>query len=89
MSLYSPSEPMRQAACTPSGADISFVAGPDNKPQINCREIFVGGTGDVRVATVDGTIVTYTIAVVPFILAGRFTKIFNTGTTATNLIRRW
>lgn len=84
--------PFNHANATPDGSDVSFVS-PTNfegkQFEINCRELFIGGAGNVAVEMLDGEQLTYNITTVPFILPGRFVKVLNTGTTATNIIVRW
>ena len=50
------------------------------------RSIYVGGSGNIKVTTVDGTTVTFNGAVAGSIIPVRVKRVFSTGTTATNLI---
>lgn len=71
-------EPARDAAAvTPSdSAQISRVA----------RALYVGGSGDVRLVTEEGNTVTFQDIVAGSILPVKATKVFATGTTATNIV---
>jgi hypothetical protein len=50
------------------------------------RSIYVGGSGNIKLTTVDGSTVTFNGAIAGSILPIRAKRIFSTGTTATNLI---
>ena len=52
------------------------------------RGIYVGVSGDVKVTTVDGDTVTFK-AVPVGVLPVRAKIVFNTGTTATNMLALW
>lgn len=71
-------EPARDAAAvTPSdSAQISRVA----------RALYVGGSGDVKLVTEEGNAVTFQDIVAGSILPVKATKVFATGTTATNIV---
>lgn len=71
-------EPARDAAAvTPSdSAQISRVA----------RALYVGGSGDVKLVTEEGNTVTFQDIVAGSILPVKATKVFATGTTATNIV---
>lgn len=62
---------------TPSGADVT--------PRATTDSIYVGGAGDVKVTMAAGDVIAYTCAAGTR-LPIRATKIFNTGTDATNII---
>lgn len=71
-------EPARDAAAvTPSdSAQISPVA----------RALYVGGSGDIKLVTEEGTTVTFQDIVAGSILPVKATKVFATDTTATNIV---
>ena len=71
-------EPARDAAAvTPrDSAQISRVA----------RALYVGGSGDVKLVTEEGNTVTFQDIVAGSILPVKATKVFATGTTATNIV---
>jgi len=71
-------EPARDAAAvTPSdSAQISPVA----------RALYVGGSGDIKLVTEEGTTVTFQDIVAGSILPVKVTKVFATDTTATNIV---
>lgn len=48
--------------------------------------VYVGVTGDVKVTTVQGKDVTFTAVPAGFILPVVVKRVFNTGTTATNML---
>lgn len=66
------------AAVTPSdGADL---------PTAPTRALYIGGVGDVKVNMADGVAVTYPAVPVGSILPIACTRVFATGTTATNIV---
>jgi hypothetical protein len=71
-------EPARDAAAvTPSdSAQISPVA----------RALYVGGSGDIKLVTEEGTTVTFQDIVAGSLLPVKATKVFATDTTATNIV---
>ena len=50
------------------------------------RAIYVGGAGNVKVTTIGGDTVTFSGALAGTIIPVRVTRVFSTGTTATNLL---
>ena len=50
------------------------------------RAIYVGGAGNVKVITLGGDTVTFSGALAGTIIPVRVTRVFSTGTTATNLL---
>jgi hypothetical protein len=68
------------AAITPSDtADLSKAA----------RALYVGGSGNVKVITIDGSVLTFTAVPGGTVLPVRVRRVFNTDTTATSLIALW
>lgn len=68
------------AAVTPSDTtDLSFAT----------KRIWVGGTGAVKVNTVGGETVTYTGVPAGAYLNVRATRVYATGTTATNIVAEY
>ena len=77
---YSPTFPMfpgDAAAVTPSDT-VNFV-----EPSV----LFVGGGGNVRVLTAQGSDVTFTGVLAGSILPLQVLRVFSTSTTATNIVR--
>ncbi len=67
--------------------DAFAISGDDSTDLTNStRSIYVGGSGNIKVTTVDGTTVTFNGAVAGSIIPVRVKRVFSTGTTATNLI---
>jgi len=62
---------------TPGAGDVT-VSGPD--------AFYIGGTGDVKVDFVGGGTVTFENMIVGNIYPFEITKVYQTGTTATNII---
>lgn len=77
----------RAAAVTPSNtADIPYVGGGDiNWPCV----LFIGGAGNLRVLTAGGDDVTFTGVLAGSFLPVQVTRVFSTGTTATNIVALW
>lgn len=77
----------RAAVVTPSNtADIPYVGGGDiNWPCV----LFIGGAGNLRVLTAGGDDVTFTGVLAGSFLPVQVTRVFSTGTTATNIIALW
>ncbi len=67
--------------------DAFAISGNDNTDLANStRSIYVGGSGNIKLTTIDGSTVTFNGAIAGSILPIRAKRIFSTGTTATNLI---
>mgnify|MGYP000367202920 CR=1 FL=1 len=77
----------RAAAVTPSNtADIPYVGGGDiNWPCV----LFIGGAGNLRVLTAGGDDVTFTGVLAGSFLPVQVTRVYSTGTTATNIVALW
>ena len=61
-------------------------------PELNKSQgcvIYCGGTGDIKVETTSGTIVTYVGVPTGIFLPVQVYKVFATGTSATNLVANW
>lgn len=68
------------AAITPSDtADLGLPA----------RAIYIGGGGNIKLKTVDGSILTFAGLVAGTILPVRALKVYSTDTTATSLVALW
>jgi len=68
------------AAVTPSDTnDLAFAS----------KRLWIGGTGAVKVNTVGGSTVTYTGVPAGAYLNVRASRVFATGTTATNIIAEY
>lgn len=67
--------------------DAFAISGNDSTDLANStRSIYVGGSGNIKLTTIDGSTVTFNGAIAGSILPIRAKRIFSTGTTATNLI---
>jgi hypothetical protein len=53
----------------------------------NPSVIYVGGTGNVKVTTAQGTDVTFPAVPAGFVLPVQVIKVWSTGTTATSMVR--
>ncbi len=86
---YQKLQAYRAAAVTPSNTvDIPSVSSQDGSGNNGCV-LYIGGDGDVKVTTTGGDDVTFI-----GLLAGTFfpvqvTRVWATGTTATNIIALW
>lgn len=69
-------------------ADGAFAITPNDSADLSntTRAIYVGGAGDVKLTTTRGDTVTFSAVPVGSILPVRASRVFATGTTATNLI---
>lgn len=77
----------RSAPITPSDTiNIPSVSGGDGSD--GCI-LYVGGTGDLKVLTIGGDIVTFKLVPLGTILQVRVLRVFATGTTANNLLALW
>lgn len=52
------------------------------------RSLHIGGAGNIRVQTIEGDVVTFA-GVTTGWFPGRISKVFATGTTATNIVAVW
>jgi hypothetical protein len=57
-----------------------------NDLTVPTRAIYVGVSGDVKVDSIDGNAVTYTGLMAGIIHAIACTRVYSTGTTATNIV---
>ena len=71
-----------------SPAERAFaITGNDSTDlTVTPRAIYVGGAGNVKVTTIGGDTVTFSGALAGTIIPVRVTRVFSTGTTATNLL---
>ena len=53
------------------------------------RAIYVGGDGDIRLTLQDGSEITFSAAVAGTVLPLRASRIWQSGTSATNLVALW
>lgn len=53
----------------------------------NPSVIYIGGTGDIKVTTTQGTDVTFPSVPAGFVLPVQVIKVWSTGTTATSMVR--
>lgn len=69
-------------------ADIALAITPSDTADlpVSSRALYVGFTGDVRVTTVAGHTVTFANVPAGSILPVRTRRVFDTGTTATNIV---
>lgn len=74
-----------------SPAAFAAAVSPNDNTDLTTatRAIYVGGAGAVKVDTVGGSTVTFAAVPVGTVLAVRATRVYTTGTTATNLIAMW
>lgn len=77
----------RAAVVTPSNtADIPYVGGGTTSwPCV----LFIGGAGNLRVLTAGGDDVTFTGVLAGSFLPVQVTRVYSTGTTATNIVALW
>ena len=64
----------------------AFAVLPSDTAAVAARSIYVGGAGDVAVTMQGGGTVTFKAVPAGAILPVRVSKVFMTGTTATNLV---
>lgn len=71
-----------------SPADTAVAVTPSDSVALAAasKRLWVGGTGNVKVLTVGGATVTYTSVPAGTYLQVRAQQVFNTGTTATNIV---
>lgn len=74
-------QPIHANAAT-GGAAIT----PNDSTAVDFNGIYVGGAGNIKVDLYDGSTVTLNGALVGTIYPLRVTKVYATGTTATNLV---
>jgi len=69
-------------------AENAFSVTPNDSTDMAnaARALFVGGAGDVKVDTTGGDTVTFTGVTAGMILPVRVTRVYATGTTATNIV---
>ena len=68
----------------PAGDAVEIT--PNDSTRVHYTAIYVGGTGDLKVTTEGENDVTFKSVQVGTILPVRVTRVFTTGTTATNLV---
>lgn len=71
-----------------SPAEDAFVITPSDSNELATatRSLYVGGAGNIRLKTVEGTVVTFQGAVAGSVLPVRAKHIYDSDTTATNLV---
>lgn len=65
--------------------DAEEVTASDTAP-VAYRALYVGGSGDVKIKTANGSAVTFSNVVAGQILPVRATLVYSTGTTATDIV---
>ncbi len=71
----------------PAGGAVAIsYGGGDQTITVPSRAVYVSTAGDLKVDMLDGTTVTFTGLLVGMIYPIRFTKIYQTGSTATGLV---
>lgn len=65
---------------------VEILANDNSRLPFISRAIYVGGTGDIKAETVTGDVSVFVNYPGSSFLVGEFIKIFETGTTATNLL---
>ena len=79
----------RSSGLESPGFDAASVTPSDSTDlTITSRALYVGGTGDVRITTAAGSIVTF-VSVPEGILPMRVSRVHATGTTATDIVAVW
>lgn len=77
---------MAQSLFAAHSADTAqTITTSDTAPNVFSR-IYVGGTGNVKITTESGNVVTFSAVPVGVVLPIRTSLVWATGTTATNLI---
>lgn len=79
--ITSPKQPLHVNAAT-GGSAITT----SDSTAVDFNGIYIGGAGNVKVDLLDGSTVTLTAVIVGTIYPLRVTKVYATGTTATNLV---
>lgn len=71
-----------------SPAADAFAITPSDSADLttSTRSIYVGGSGDINLVTVDGTTILFSATVAGSVLPVRAKQILSTSTTATNLV---
>lgn len=69
-------------------AENAFAVTPNDSTDLThaARALFVGGAGDIKVDTVGGDTVTFTGVTAGSIFPVRVSRVYATGTTATNIV---
>jgi len=85
--MYMKLQAGRAASVTPSDtADIPVVTGGTSN---NGCFLYVGGFGDIRVETVGGDVITFVGFNGGSFFPVQVTRVYSTGTTATDIIALW
>lgn len=84
--MASEKQPRTPDSCT---GNIAVVTKSDSTVLPETIGLYVGVTGDVAIADRDGTSVTLTGLAAGMWHGVRTTKVFSTGTTATNIVAMW
>lgn len=71
---------------SPAGNAVEVTTSDSTDLTTSTRAIYIGGTGDIKVTTVNGDTVTFKAVPVGSILPVRARRIFATGTTATFIV---
>lgn len=77
---YSPTFPM-----FPGGAQAITPSNTDNLPSPSV--VYIGGSGSVKVTTAFGDVVTFVGLVAGTVIPVQVIRVWETGTSATNLVR--
>ena len=84
--MYIKSQAGRASAVTPSNTvDIPAITGGTN----NGCVLYIGGFGDLRVETVGGDTVTFVGVLGGTFFPVQVSRVYATGTTATNIVALW
>ena len=76
----------RIADATVSAISASAVTKSDTADIFHTRALYIGGIGDVKVTMVSGDVVTFSSAQTGSILPIQVTRVWSTGTGATNIL---
>lgn len=86
------SDPFAGASVGLSDPPTGFAAvtpSDDNDLAITARCLWVGGAGNIKVTSQGGTTVVLVGAQAGTLIAGRFTRVWSTSTTATSIVAGW
>lgn len=72
-----------------SGGEAVVISAADHTPTSTTRALYVGGTGDVKVTLLSGSVVTFGSVPAGAVLAIRASLIWKVGTSATLMVALW
>ena len=69
-----------------SGIPLAIACTPSDTVEVSYCGLYIGTTGNVKVKTAAGDVVTFMTVPVGFLVTGQIQLVYNTDTTASNIV---